>query len=46
MSRFHRGGGVALKPENALKRAEELIGVRINAYKHVMIELECALAGF
>ena len=27
MSRFFRGGGVALKPENSLKRAEELIGV-------------------
>ena len=26
MSRF-RGGGVALKPENSLKRAEELVGV-------------------
>ncbi len=28
MSRFHRGT-VALKPENSLKRAEELIGVRL-----------------
>jgi len=27
MSRYHRGT-VALKPENSLKRAEELIGVR------------------
>jgi translation initiation factor 3 subunit A len=27
MSRFRGGGGVALKPENSLKRAEELIGV-------------------
>ena len=27
MSRFHRGGSAFLKPENALKRAEELIAV-------------------
>ena len=27
MSRFHRGGPAFLKPENALKRAEELIAV-------------------
>lgn len=27
MSRFHRGGHAFLKPENALKRAEELIAV-------------------
>lgn len=31
MSRF-RGSGVALKPENSLKRAEELIGVRFIRY--------------
>lgn len=30
MSRFRGGGGVALKPENSLKRAEELIGVSYN----------------
>ena len=29
MSRYHRGT-VALKPENSLKRAEELIGVRLS----------------
>lgn len=27
MSRFHRGGPAFQKPENALKRAEELIAV-------------------
>lgn len=27
-NRYRGGGGVSLKPENSLKRAEELIGVR------------------
>lgn len=27
MSRYHRGGGTFAKPENALKRADELIAV-------------------
>jgi hypothetical protein len=37
MSRFRGGGGVALKPENSLKRAEELIGV---SFREISIRWE------